>query len=141
MFPLPDEAARAMGIDITGIAEHDVQHVVGDGVTDVYKMQAAARIMERASPAGPSAGTRAYFLPTPGTAGALRGPPPVPALRPHHGVPTRRAKPPFLPGAVPWPPPASLHAAACTFSFPGLASQSPLRLSGRGGGAEEPGYA
>ena len=27
------------------------------------------------------------------------------------------------------------------FSFPGLASQSPLRLSGRGGGAEEPGYA
>jgi hypothetical protein len=46
---LPDEAARAMGIDITGIAEHDVQHVVGDGVTDVYKMQAAARIMERAT--------------------------------------------------------------------------------------------
>ncbi|KAH8070481.1 hypothetical protein JL720_11747 [Aureococcus anophagefferens] len=28
----PDEAARAMGIDITGIAEHDVQYVVGDGV-------------------------------------------------------------------------------------------------------------
>ncbi|KAH8098949.1 hypothetical protein JL720_1921 [Aureococcus anophagefferens] len=46
---LPDEAARAMGIDITGIAEHDVQYVVGDGVTDVYKMQAAARIMERAT--------------------------------------------------------------------------------------------
>ncbi|KAH8049499.1 hypothetical protein JL720_15596 [Aureococcus anophagefferens] len=45
----PDEAARAMGIDITGIAEHDVQYVVGDGVTDVYKMQAAARIMERAT--------------------------------------------------------------------------------------------
>ncbi|KAH8048586.1 hypothetical protein JL722_12404 [Aureococcus anophagefferens] len=40
---------RAMGIDITGIAEHDVQYVVGDGVTDVYKMQAAARIMERAT--------------------------------------------------------------------------------------------
>ena len=73
------------------------------------------------------------------------GRPPAPRAHPLSGLAAARhtthAAPPFLPGAAPRRPPASLHATACTISFPGLASQSPLRLSGRGGGAEEPGYA